>query len=67
MQVPLTDRAKEISAFVTPDRLYQYKLMPFGMKNSPAMFQCLVNRLISNLNGCKNYTDDTVIFSDELE
>ena len=28
-QIPLTDRAKEISAFVSPDRLYQYKVMPF--------------------------------------
>lgn len=35
-QVPLTDRAKEISAFVTPDGLYQYKIMPFGMQNTPA-------------------------------
>ena len=25
-QIPLTDRAKEISAFVTPDGLYQYKV-----------------------------------------
>ena len=31
-QVPLTDRAKEISAFVTPDGFFQYKVMPFGMK-----------------------------------
>ena len=30
-QIPLTDRAKEIFAFVTPDGLYQYKIMPFGM------------------------------------
>ena len=27
-QIPLTDRAKEISAFVTPDGLYQYKVCP---------------------------------------
>ena len=32
-QVPLTDRVKEILAFVTPNALYQYKVMPFGMKN----------------------------------
>ena len=46
----MTDRAKEISAFVTPDGLFQYKHMPFGMKNSPATFQRLVNRLIYNLD-----------------
>ena len=38
-QVPLTERAKEISAFVTRSGLYQYKVMPFGMKNSPATHQ----------------------------
>ena len=32
-QVPSTDCAKEISAFVTPDGLYQHKVMPFGMEN----------------------------------
>ena len=45
-QIPLTDRAKEISAFVTPDPLYQYKVMTFGMKNSLASFQCLINKVI---------------------
>ena len=66
-QIPLTNRAKEISAFVTPDGLYQYKVMPFGMKNSPATFQRLVNSLISNLDGCKAYIDDAIIFSEEWE
>ena len=37
-QVPLTQRAHEISMFVTPSRLFQYKVMPFGMKNAPATF-----------------------------
>ena len=44
-QVPLSQRAREISAFSTPDGLYQYKVMPFGMKNAPATFQRLVNTL----------------------
>ena len=38
-QVPLTQRAPEISVFVTPNGLFQYKVMPFGMKNAPATFQ----------------------------
>ena len=66
-QIPLTDRAKEISAFVTPDGLYQYKVMPLGMKNSPATFQRMVNSLIFNLAGCKAYIDDAIIFSEEWE
>ena len=38
-QIPLTDRSKKISAFVALDGLYQYKVMSFGMKISPATFQ----------------------------
>ena len=60
-QVPLTTRAKEVSAFVTPDGLYQYKVMPFGMKNAPATFQCLINGVLSGLDGCEAYIDDVVV------
>ena len=66
-QILLTNIAKEISAFVTPDGLYQYKVMPFGMKSSLATFQRLVNSLIFNLVCCKAYIDDAIIFSEELE
>ena len=36
--------------------------MPFGMKNSPATFQRLVNTIISGLDGCDAYT-----FEDHLQ
>ena len=63
-QVPLTQLAREISAFVTPSGLYQYKVMPFGMKNAPATFQRTVNKLVRDIDGCEGYIDDVVIFSD---
>ena len=66
-QVPLTPRAQEISAFVTPTGLYQYTVMPFGMKNAPATFQRMINHLIQNLDGCDGYIDDVVIYSETLE
>ena len=66
-QIPLTDRAKEISAFVTPDGLYQYIVMPFGMKNSPATFQRLFNMILTGLDNCKAYVDDAIIYSKEWD
>ena len=66
-QVPLSNRAKEISAFVTPFGFYQYKVMPFGMKNSQATFQRLMNKVISGLEGCECYVDDVIIYSDSWE
>ena len=66
-QVPLTERAKELSAFVTPSGLYQYKVMAFGMKNSPATFQRLINSVTSGIDGCDAYIDDAIIYSDTWE
>jgi len=66
-QVPLTERAKELSAFVTPDGLFQYKVMPFGMKNAPATFERLINNVISGIIGCDAYIDDVLIYSDTWE
>ena len=66
-QIPLSERAKEISAFATPKGLYQYKVMPFGMKNAPATFQRLINRIIVDIDGCEAYIDDVIIFSDTWE
>lgn len=63
-QVPLSKRAQEISSFVTPAGLYSYKVMPFGLKNAPATFQRLMNRVVSALKGCAVYLDDLVVFSD---
>ena len=63
----LSERAKEISAFATPYGLYQYKVMPFGMKNAPATFQRLINRLIADIDGCEAYIDDVIIYSNTWE
>jgi hypothetical protein len=66
-QVPLSDRAKAVSAFVTPDGLYHCNVMPFGMKNAPATFSRLMNRVICGLEGCVIYIDDAIIYSDTWE
>ena len=65
-QIPLSGRAMEISAFATPDGLYQYKVMPFGMKNAPATFQRLINSLIADLENSSAYIDDIIVYSHDF-
>lgn len=63
-QVPLTSRASNISAFVTPDNFLQYTVMAFGMRNAPATFQRLMQLVLSGVAHCNVYLDDIVIYSD---
>lgn len=66
-QVPLTSRAQEITAFITSSGLYSYSVMNFGLRNAPAMFQRLMNRVVWGLVGCAVYLDDVIIYSDTWE
>ncbi|KAL2076463.1 hypothetical protein ACEWY4_027927 [Coilia grayii] len=66
-QVPLTPRAQEISAFITPSGLYSYNVMSFGLRNAPSTFQRLMNRVIAGLEGCAVYLDDAVTYSNTWE
>ncbi|KAF7657930.1 hypothetical protein LDENG_00020310, partial [Lucifuga dentata] len=62
-QVPLTPRASEMSAFVTPDAFLQYTVMPFGLRNAPATFQRLMSKVLAGVKNCEAYLDDVVAYS----
>ena len=66
-QIKLSEKARKISAFVTPDGLFEYVVMPFGMKCAPATFQRLINSIISGMDGVQAYLDDSVIYSASWE
>ena len=62
-QVPLTDRAKEVSSFITSEGLFSYNVMSFGLRNAPVTFQRLMNTVVAGLDGCAVYLDDVVVHS----
>ncbi len=60
----MSEQAQELSAFITPNGLYSYRVMPFGLRNAPATFQRLMTKLLGDLEGWTVYLDDVVAFSD---
>ncbi|POM67692.1 Reverse transcriptase [Phytophthora palmivora] len=44
--VPMTDRARSISAFITPFGLFEWNRMPFGLKNAPPIYQRLLDNAL---------------------
>lgn len=61
-QIPLTERAKQLTAFVTPEGVFEYQVLPFGLRNAPATFQRLMNSLLAKVPNCRAYLDDIVLF-----
>ena len=72
-QIRINEASKEKTAFTTQQGLFEFKVMPFGLTNAPAVFQRLMQKVISGLNPAEGpdfvcvYIDDLLIFSRSLE
>ncbi|KZR98080.1 Uncharacterized protein APZ42_006676, partial [Daphnia magna] len=64
-QVPLHEADKEKTAFVTPDGLYQFLVMPFGLATAPGTFQRMMDLVLTGLRWtvCLVYLDDIIIYA----
>ncbi len=63
-QVPMDECSKHLTAFTCWQRKFQYKRMPFGLRNAPATFQLLMQRVLAGLESfALSYIDDVIIFS----
>jgi hypothetical protein len=68
-QMNLDTSSWEYTAFTTPLGLYQWKVLPMGMKTSGAVFQRLMDSVLGDLQPkiAVVYIDDITIFSPTLE
>ena len=55
------------TAITTPFGLFEYKYMPFGLRNAAATFQRAMDKIFSTLLCVFIYLDDILVFSDDLE
>ncbi|GFX06735.1 hypothetical protein TNCV_1753381 [Trichonephila clavipes] len=56
-------------AFTTGQGLWQFKVMPFGLCNAPATFECLTETVLGGLSyeACLVYLDDIIIVGRSFE
>ncbi|XP_036148743.1 uncharacterized protein LOC118647611 [Monomorium pharaonis] len=68
-QIPMAPKDAPKTAFSTPYGHYQFKRMPFGLKNAPSTFQRLMDNVLSGLQGNELfvYMDDIVIYARSLK
>lgn len=69
-QLPLAEEDRWKTAFGTHHGFFQYKTMPFGLKNAPAIFQRFMEtQILANLRwkSALVYIDDVIVFTKTLE
>ncbi|GFV80509.1 hypothetical protein TNCV_2150431 [Trichonephila clavipes] len=68
-QIEIDEADLEKTAFITPEGLYEFKVMPFGLCNAPATFERMMDNLLRNFKWtmCLCYLDDIIVFSETFE
>ncbi|UYV72384.1 hypothetical protein LAZ67_9002893, partial [Cordylochernes scorpioides] len=63
-QIEVDDKDREKTAFITPDGLYEFNVMPFGLCNAPATFERMIDNVLRGLKWdmCLCYLDDIVVY-----
>jgi len=69
-QIEIDEQHKQRTAFtVGPLGFYEYNRLPFGLTNSPATYQRVMEEILGDLHmrACLIYLDDVIIFSRTYE
>ncbi|GFY28572.1 retrovirus-related Pol polyprotein from transposon 17.6 [Trichonephila clavipes] len=68
-QSELDEADCEKTAFITPEGLYEFKVMPFGLCNAPATFERMMDNFLRHFKWtmCLCYLDDIIVFSETFE
>ena len=66
--VPLDERDKHITAFMTKYGLNEYNRMPFGLTNGPSVFQRMVQLVLSGLTWkILEYLNDIIVLEKDFK
>ncbi|UYV79636.1 K02A2.6-like, partial [Cordylochernes scorpioides] len=68
-QIEIDEGDREKTAFVTPDGLYEFRVMPFGLCNAPATFERMMDNLLAGLKWtiCLCYLDDIIVYASSFQ
>lgn len=68
-QLEVDPVSRHLTTFSCHKGLFQYKRVPFGLRNAPAVFQRFMDSLLGPLrsNSALVYLDDVVIFSRTMD
>lgn len=67
LQLPLDEYSKQFTVINTPEGLFQYNFLPFGLTASPGIFQSFLTQTLSHIDNIIVYQDDVLILTKDIE
>ena len=66
-QIPLSENTKTLTCFNTPFGRYVYRRLPYGLASSPEVFHRSMELMFGDVDGCKVYMDDILVWGKDRE
>ena len=60
-QIPLENRSRDMTTFITPQGRYRFKRLPMGICVAPEIFQRKMREMLEGLPGVECFLDDIVV------
>lgn len=60
MVIEVEENSRKLLRFETEEGQYQFKVLPFGAKNAPAIFQRVMNNILKGIDSAVVLIDDIV-------
>ncbi|EGT45435.1 hypothetical protein CAEBREN_28903, partial [Caenorhabditis brenneri] len=67
LQIELAEESRHLFTINTHRGLYEYQRLVFGAKTAPAVFQRIMDKMITGLSGVTAYLDDVIIIGRSVQ
>lgn len=65
--IPLDEKSKDYTTFVTPTDTYRFTVNPFGLRNAGAVFCRLMRLILRGATNVGNYVDDVIAHNKNVD
>ena len=65
--IPMEEKSKDYTTFVSTKGLMRFRVMPFGMVNSGSTYNRMIRKLMSGAQNLESYVDDILGHTSDWE
>lgn len=66
-KIPVEEKSKKFTSFLTNEGQYEFNRMPFGLKNAPRKFHQAICEILGDMPFVKIFLDDILISSESIK